>query len=315
MQQSIASLFELYLARSDLRPASIRFKKQALRYFVEWFGDLPVGEITPAIAEDYRTLLAKGRSKCAANGYLANFRPFFGWLFRHGRIKSNPFDGIDAYKLTERNRDTFSPNDLSRLLSVSDDLWRMRICLGLLGCRRGEMLNVTVRDIFLDAAEPHILLSPKKAGGNTWAWDLKNHSVRYIGLPPVMQFPGIAVELHKLIVRRIEELPNDQPYVFMETKYFRKHIGKDWIPDPTGNFQRMFRTVQKRAQIQPIRRYHELRAAFATAMITDVGLSRAADLLGHASTQTTRKYDRKSMMSLVANVNRVASNCYASKVP
>src|SRR5512133_114178 len=170
MQQSILSCFELYLARADLRPASVRFKRQALRYFVEWFGDLPVGRITPAIAEDYRTMLAKGRSKRTANGYLANFRPFFGWLTKHGRIQADPFDGVQAFKLTEQDRQTFTPQELGRLLKVSDDLWRCRICLGLLGCRRGETLNVTVKEVFLDEPDPYILLSPKKAGADTWGW-------------------------------------------------------------------------------------------------------------------------------------------------
>lgn len=310
MQQSIASLFELYLARCDLRPASVRFKRQALKYFIEWFGDLPVGGITPAIAEDYRTLLAKGRSKSAANGYLANFRPFFGWLARHGRIPLNPFDGVDAYKLTERQAETFTPAELSRLLSVSDDLWRIRICLGLLGCRRGEMLSVVVLDIHLDDPKPHILLSPKKATAKTYAWEPKDHCIRYVALPEVMQFDGLTVELHRLIRERIGLLSH--PYVCLDEKYARRCAGKSVVFDPTGNFQRMFRALQRRAQIEPVKRYHELRAAFATAMIDHHGLGRAADALGHASTQTTRRYDRKSMMSLVAEMNLVTQKCYVS---
>jgi len=316
MQQSIASLFELYLARSDLRPASVRFKRQALRYFVEWFEDLPAGRVTPAIAEDYRTLLATaGRSKRTANGYLANFKPFWSWLRRHGRIEANPFEGLDPFKLTEQPKETFAAPELSRLLTASDDLWRIRICLGLLGCRRGEMLAIVVSDVHLDDPNPHILLTPKKPGAATYGWELKNHAVRYVALPQVMQFDGLCIELHGLIRQRIAELPADQPYVCLEAKYAGRCRGQPDVADPTGNFQRMFRAVQRRAQIEPQRRYHELRAAFATAMIDHQGLSRAADALGHASTQTTRKYDRKSKMSLVAEIGLMARKCYVSNVP
>jgi integrase len=316
MQQSIASCFQLYLARADLRPSSIRFKEQALKYFVAWFGDPPVDQVTPAMAEDYRSLLAtEGRSKSCANGYLANFRPFFSWLRRHGRIAVNPFDGVRAYKLAERQKETFTPRELVRLLMVSGDLWRMRICLGLLGCRRGEMLAVVASDVHLDAPKPHILLSEKKPSGRTYAWVIKNHAIRCIALPEVMRFDGFTVELHRLIRERLASLSAEQPYLCLEDKYARKCAGREVVYDPTGNFQRMFRALQQRAGIAPLKRFHELRAAFGTAMIDAQGIGRAATALGHASIQTTRVYDRKSEMSLVAEISKMAEKCYMSNVP
>lgn len=311
MQQSIASCFELYLARSDLRPSSLRFKRQALKYFIDWFGDIPVDDVTPAIAEDYRTLLVKdGRSKSTANGYLANFRPFWNWLRRHGRIQASPFDAVRAYKVTERARETFSPLELGRLLRVSDRLWRIRICLGLLGCRRGETLNVVVGDIHLDAQVPHVLLSPKSPGPDRWGWELKDHAIRYVALPEKMTFDGIKIALHELIRQQLSEIPRRQPYAFLEPRYYDRHVGQAWVPDPTGNFQRMFRSVQQKAGVEPLRRYHELRAAFATEMITQIGLSRTADALGHSTTQITRKYDRHSKMSLLSEIAGAVRYCY-----
>jgi integrase len=322
MEQSVASMFDLYLARSDLRPASVRFKQQAMKYFIGWFGDMPVGKVTTAIAEDYRSLLVtkpmpngnggRGLSKRAANGYLANLKPFFSWLRRHGRIDSNPFDGVKAYKLADSRKETFTPSELGRLLRVADDLWRIRICLGLLGCRRGEMLAIVAGDVRLDDPGPHVLLSEKKAGNRTYAWAVKNHAIRYIALPAVMQFDSGPVELHRLLRERIATLPADQPYVCLDDKYARKCAGKDDVFDPTGNFQRMFRALQRRAGIQSTRRYHELRAAFATAMIDAYGIGRAAKSLGHASIQTTAGYDRKTQMSLVADMSLITAKCYCS---
>lgn len=310
MEQSIASMYELYLARSDLRPASLRFKRQALAHFLKWFGDVPVGSVTPAIAEDYRTLLAKGRSRRTANGYLANFKPFWNWLRRHGRIAASPFDAVGAFKITEQQRSTFTAAELGRLLRVSDTLWRVRILLGLLGCRRGEMLNIVDSEVHLADDVPHVLLAPKTPGVDRWGWELKDHAIRYVALPPVMEFDGVAVDLHAAVRELLATATH--PYLLLEQRYYRRHVGKAWVADPTGNFQRMFRSVQRRAGIAEPRRYHELRAAFATAMISAVGLSRAADALGHSTTQLTRKYDRKSGMSLLADVGLVARKCYLS---
>jgi len=325
MQQSVTSLFELYLARSDLRPASVRFKRQALRYFVEWFGDDPVGAITPAIAEDYRALLVaakaapgkqggRGLSKSAANGYLANFKPFWLWCQKHGRVQVNPFQEVPLFKLTKQPRETFTAQELGRIIRVADDLWKMRVCLGLLGDRRGEMLATVVSDVHLDDPKPHILLSEKKATATTYAWGIKDHAIRYVALPAVMEFDGVAVELHRLIRERIASLPPNQPYVFLEDEYARKCAGKEDIADPTGNFQRTFRAVQKRAQVGKPKRFHELRAAFATAVIQHSGISVAADALGHSSIQTTRGYNRATPMSLVADLSLMAQKCYKSNV-
>ena len=318
---SVSKLFELYLSRSDLRPSSVRFKRRALKYFLGRFGDIAVGGCNLGIAEDYKILLAKGRSKSAANGYLANFKPFWEWLFRHGHISSNPFYGIRLYRITKVKRETFSSLELSRMLKVADQIWRVRICFGLLGMRRGEMLNVCKRDINLSACHPHILLCPKKRTKDTWPWGLKDHATRYVALPEKMYFDDIVVRLHD----DINELRiNYWPYICLEERYFVKLIQwqKENKPnfeeealDPTGNFQRMFRALQKRAGIYQTKRFHELRAAFATKMIENTDLDRAAEALGHSNVQTTRMYNRKSEMSLVADMGRIAEKCYQTIVP
>lgn len=320
---SVSELFELYLSRSDLRPSSIRFKRRALKYFLERFGDIEVGGCNLGIAEDYKMLLAKGRSKSAANGYLANFKPFWEWLFRHGHISSNPFYGIRLYRITKVKRETFSAKELSRMLKVANQIWRVRQCFGLLGMRRGEMLNVCKRDINLSAFHPHILLCPKKRTKDTWPWELKDHAIRYVALPERMYFDDIVVRLHDDIK---ELMINYWPYICLEEKYFVKLIQwqKESKPnfeedalDPTGNFQRMFRALQIRAGIYQTKRFQELRAAFATKMLSKngIGLERTADALGHSNVQTTRMYNRVSEMSLVADMGRITEKCYQTIVP
>lgn len=327
MEQKLSRLYDLYLSRSDLRPSSIRFKRRALKYFIDYFGDLPVSQVDSATAEDYRTMLAKGRSKSAANGYLANFKPFWEWLRRHGYIIDNPFFGLRLYRITKGRKETFTANELSRLLKVSSQLWRVRIVQGLLGMRRGEMLNVCKADIKINACHPHVLICPKVKTKKTWPWEVKDHAVRFVALPEKMYFNDIVVRVHDDIRERMNSI--DWPYLNLEERYYRKLL--DWqengkppeskksfeedCQDPTGNFQRMFRTLQKRAGIQQLRRYHELRAAFATAVIDKSGLDRAADAMGHSNVQTTRMYNRKSEMSLVQEMGQIVEKCYQTIVP
>lgn len=326
MDQTVASMFETYIERADLRPASIRFKRQAQKYFQAMFGDPPAGEVSRAMAEDYRTFLAKGRSartkkgrsKRTANGYLANYKPFWRWLRRHGAIDENPFEDLRLFRITESERSTFTAAELSRLVATASRLWRVRICLGLLGMRRGEVLNLTVREINQSGPNPHILLTPKPKSATTWQWEIKDHAQRMIALPERMCFTDRVVELHQDLVRLQEELADAQPYLMLEKKYYDRLMEKqrqnkltdEDTADPTGNFQRSFRVLQRDAAVRPIRRFHELRAAFVTKMITEQGIDRAADAVGHSSVEITRKYDRRDKQKMVAEIGRLVSNCY-----
>jgi integrase len=319
MKQSIASLYELYLKRADLRPNSVEVKKRSLKYFLEWFGDMPPDKVTLAMAEDYRSLLAKGRSKRSANTYLANFKPFFTWLFRHGRIPGNPFDSIRLYKITAVRRETFSSDELSRLMQVSNRLQRTQNCLGLLGMRRGEMLNLRRDNITLTARKSRIFLCECKATKDTWPWDIKDHAARYVAIPEAMAFPDIVVNLHA----DLEYLMSQTwPYVCLPQESYSK-IVKSWrenmlrdnrLAHYERNFQRKFRRLQKLAGITELRRFHELRAAFITQMIENTDLSRAADAVGHSNISTTKIYHRYSDMSLVEEMSRVAAKCYGTNV-
>jgi len=315
---TVASEFEVYLRRADLRPASKRVKRLALKHFIEEFGDMPVGEVTRSIAEDYRIILTKGRSKRAANGYLANFKPFWKSLHKHGSIHENPFADLRLFRYTESERQTFTAAELGRLVKTASRLWRVRICCGLLGMRRGEVLNLCVRDINQSGQDSHILLTPKSKTATTWEWDIKDHAQRMVALPERMCFVDVVVELHQDLVRLQEDLPTEQPYLLLEPKYYRKLI--EWqrqneltdedTADPTGNFQRTFRRLQRDALVRPFRRFHELRAAFVTQMIKAQGIDRAADAVGHSSVDITRKYDRRDKQQLVAEVRRLASTFY-----
>jgi integrase len=311
MQQPISSAFELYLERSDLRPNSIRAKHQALTYFVEFFGDMSVGRVTPALAEDYRAMLAKRMLETSANTYLDNFQPFWRWLFRHGRIQVNPFEGLARFKTDRKPPEYFEAIDLERMAKGFDVLWRVRLALGMLGCRRGEMLNLHLKEIHMDSRDPHIQIEGKKAGPTSWAWKTKTRLVRYVALPETIPVGEAVLYVHRDIVELSEELPASQPYLCLEPHYFRlmlKRVKNETASlnnynDVTGNFNRLFIQRQVWSGVDHPKRYHELRAAFLTWACGEYGIKRAADAAGIASLHTAARYDRTPIMSIVSEIN------------
>lgn len=329
MESPVSSMFSLYLERSDLRPASIQFKQRACDLFVEWFGDPPVGRVTQAMAQDYRSMLGRqgrrpeGRSKSSVRGYLDNFRPFWKWLRSNGYIGTDPFAGVTVIVDEEPLRETFTAPELGRLMMVSDPLDRIRNCLGLLGVRRGEMLNLQVGDVFLDHPCPHAQLRRKTQTAQTWPWGTKSHRPRLVALPETMAFDGVTVELHTEIRRRLLSLGHD-PEAYLCVPWERVTKLLDWqrrgelkwddIKDPTGNYARSFRLLQQRAGIAKPRRYHELRAAFTTAMLDNrIDALRVARLVGHADVKQTMRYDRRMELSLAADAAAIAARIYQSQ--
>lgn len=324
MQQSVSELHQQYLSRRNLRPASLEVYGRACRFFVAWFGDLPAGEVTPLMAEDYRTMLLRhlGKGSSVAN-YENWFKPFWAWAARHRYIVSDPFANLPRLVIEEQTRTGFTPEELSQLVRAADDVARIMICMGLEGARRGEMLTTQVGDVHLEKSPPYIELASKKADERTLAWGTKGHRVRIIPVPERIGFAGLLVPFRELLARRLVELDGDpKAYLFAPDRAIRRRLDRQAdgtlsygdIRDLWGNFPRWFRALQRRAGIRSPKRFHELRAAFITAMIDTVGLSRAADLAGHASVEQTRKYDRKQRMELVAEAARVAAESYVTKV-
>ena len=225
MMESVSSWHEVYLGRSNLRPASVEIKRRVCSFFCEAFGDPPIGRVTAAMAEDFRTLLGRGRTAVSVNGYVNNFRPFWSWCFRHGTITANPFAHIGPLTIEEEPpKETFRPAELARLMRIADPFWRVRICLGLMGCRRGEMLHVQGRDCHLEAAQGHILIGYHRPDAETIQWGVKGHKLRYVGVPERMGFDGVIVPLRRLVAERIAEV-GEAGYVCLERKYVRKLLG------------------------------------------------------------------------------------------
>lgn len=320
MQQSVASLFNLYLERSDFREATVEFKQRTLNRFVGWFGDLPVASINVTHAEDYRAMLSKTLKPKSVCGYIENFKPFWSWLQKRGYVTHNPFADLRV-TVDEVPRTTFTTAELGRLMGVANDIERLQIAFGLLGCRRGEVLNIQVRDMRLDGI-PHAVIARKETSKGTWPWGVKNHRSRYIGLPETIAFDGFEYGFLAAIRTRIVALGRQpEGYLCVPDQYVAKLL--KWQEageltyaqrrDPMGNHPRMFKALQRRAGIQEPRRFHELRAAFTTSQL-DAGMDigRVAKLVGHASVNQTKHYDRKSQLSLVAEAARVASKSYVT---
>jgi integrase len=242
--QSISTKYAEYkLIRNDLRESSVEILDRAVDWFIQLHGDLDISQLNYGKIDDYKRWLSKGRSHSSSNTYLAMLKSFFSWLAKRRYIEFNPFDGITLYKTVQKQFEIYSLDEIKRLLSISNSLWRLIISLALCSMRESEILNLCVRDIDFD--NRRIKITPKKDTKTTWRWDIKDSDEAYVGFDESISL---------LLINKVNQL-EDMPYVCLKRCYWTRNL---WLRDkgklsqrkrnnPWGNFNRDFRALQKRA--------------------------------------------------------------------
>ena len=319
---NIASLFTVYLSCRDFAGSTVELKSRAVKYFVQVFGDIEPGSINYACAEDYVNFLRKGRAPGAVNTYLRNIKPFFTWMVRRGKIKTNPFEQIKLLQEDKIYRAPYNGEELARLLKVAD--LRLKVISLLAVCssmRRTEILNLVVKNIYFDKC--CILINPNEDSETTWGWTIKNHLHAFVPLPEIVALPGETINFHNLIVQLMDSLPAKQPYLCLKPQQYEAQMkllrdGKLTYRrrlEPWQNFSRDFRRLRKRAMIES-KSLKDLRATFATTLAeNNFPLTKTQKAMRHKTPQTTATYYIKhEQQQIIDEVNELTRKCYVSTV-
>ena len=323
MKQSVRAMYDVYLTKHNFSPKTTEIKDRAIARFIEHFGDRAVSDVDYSVAEDYKMILVKSYqlSQSAANTYLRVIKPFFGWMVRRGYIVGNPFDDIKTYKVKEKIREVFEADELERIFEVAGIRWQAIVVLGLMGLRRGEVLNLTVTDLRLDKS--YLKVTSKRKSVTTWPFSIKGHAERLVPFPEAIPIGELIVYPHKIAVSLIESLSASQPYLCIKSARYEHLMSQqlagclryDDCCNPWGNFNRDFKRLLKKAGVSH-KDFHSLRRTFGTQMCRHFDIKSVQTLLGHSSVQTTaRYYNVVDQQNLVARCTETVGNCYASNVP
>jgi integrase len=328
--------FALYLTKRALAESSVEVKKRALELFIESAApavsvetnagvhrelDMPVESVGFCEVEDFKMWLAKTKSKASANIYLANLKPFFGWLEKRGIIKQDPFAAITFFETDSRRKEIFTPAEIERIMQVASLRWQVITLLGLCSLRRSEVLNLTKNDLNWQGG--YLRITPKQQTANTWAWTIKNHRAAIVPMPEIFTLPDMIVNLHQRIRELIAETPYGQQYICVQPEVCSRMLkmqteGKlcwHWRNCPWQNFTRDWLRLLKRAAVTP-KRYHDLRATMPTTMAErGVPITDVQRLMRHKSVQTTaRYYIATDESKLVKTTTDIALKYYVTNV-
>lgn len=248
---------ELYLKKYAGKDPS---KRQRMSFWLETFGDRPVGKITRLQIKTVLSHLSNKLKPATINRYKACLSAVYSFLLQEYDIEHNPVKGIS--NLPENNARTrfLSQTEISRLLSAcAVSPWERLHLLVLMaittGARRSELLNLTWQDI--DLKRKQAVLDATKNGE-----------------------------------RRILVLTNEVSESLM---MFRQKDGF-LFPHPRDpysrfkNFDKHWLNAMERAGIKNFR-FHDLRHTCASLLASQgVSLLAISDVLGHKSITMTKRY-------------------------
>ena len=191
----------------------------------------------------------------SANLEITTLHHFFNFCVEKGLIEKNPASGVK--KLNELSRlKTLSDSDIEKLIAGATNKLTRDLITFLIytGCRKGEALNLKWDDV--DMQNDVIAIK-----GTKTKYD------RYIPISKPL----------KALLSGIEK-KQDCLYVF------NKNGAK------LGDFKKSFHTACKNAGFKDMH-IHDLRHVFASKMVKDgVSLYITGELLGHRTTQMTKRY-------------------------
>ena len=248
---------------------TIKNKEFAANHFLPVFKDKNISEITQSDIKEYQLkrrlevlFLPKNQQKKESeinfrwiNLEISTLHHFFNFCIEKGLIEKNPAAGVK--KLNELSRlKTLSDSDIGKLIAGATNKLTRDLITFLIytGCRKGEALNLKWDDV--DMQNDVIAIK-----GTKTKYD------RYIPISKPL----------KEILSGIEK-KQDCLYVF------NKNGAK------LGDFKKSFHTACKNAGFKDMH-IHDLRHVFASKMVMDgTSLYITGSLLGHRTTQMTKRY-------------------------
>jgi integrase len=281
------TLTEYLENNQDLKYNTRQTHKYAWAKLVECKGDILVSELAYNDMEDFKAyLFNQGLQPGAVKSYLKMCRPVLNRACRRRYREGDPFVGLKLPRVPKAEIRFYSDAELSAMLGCANLLWQARIIASAsAGLRKGENLNLTLRDIDFD--EGYISVQPKRRTDRTWPWSPKSYECRRVPLTE---------QLIKILVLITDELPVGQPYVMLTEKrywHLRQLLLKGKLPErvmgtPDENF-RPFQKIKENAGITD-GTFHDLRRTCITRWTWNLAPQEVKKLAGHADLKTTLEF-------------------------
>ncbi len=277
--QAFAKDFLAY-AETSFSPKTLIIYKAALGRFLSSTGNKLLPSITAKDIDLFRVNRLKEVSPVSVNVELRTLRAAFYTALRWKLIAENPFRKVALVRIPEREPAYFTKEELQRLLSCVSERWLRdlifaAVCTGL---RRGELLNLTWRDV--DFSRRLIHVQSNENFRTKWG--------RRRSLP-------INETLYQLLWTKAQRSLSEYVFTFEGTL-----PRESWV-------SHLFKRYVRKAGLNEKLHFHSLRHTFATWLVQEgVSIYEVQKLLGHSSISVTQVYSHLAASDLHGAVNKIS---------
>ena len=299
ISMGLKDFFRDSLARTkgQVRTSTLSETTRAVNLFTDCIGNIDVQEVRYEHGERFiQHCLAHNVSAATTAKRVKQIKRVFQLAEDRGQLNLHPLRKLKPPKFPKQKIRVYTDDECQRLLETARQYERKRtpVRWGLLiqmcldtGMRRGELLNLTWRDI--DFVRFTVDVSPKKDDMDTWEWHIKDTDRRTLPL---------TAALVKLLAGHKTLQQEGNPYVFVPNVRYegiqKSRRAGTWTVDagrcPLAGFSPRFRRIKKLAHIES-GTFHDLRRTCLSNWVTQgLSLHEVKELAGHASIETTERF-------------------------
>jgi site-specific recombinase XerD len=275
--------FEALLSSSALAPATVANYLADLRAFLRWSEEARGASCSPLTLEtedieEFCAYLenAQGQAASTVNRRIQALRKFYGLAVAEGWTDDNPAEDVSLLResASERSR-SLTPEDIARLLAAVQDSpsrraardWAVIQLLLRAGLKLGELTELRLSDVHLDADQPYLSVRDKDGS------------------------PGRQVPLDAEVRQALSDyLGRRRAAAGVE----HLCVNRDGKPLSTRSIQRLLRRYGRAAGLEGLTT-QALRYVYASRVYSRSGdLKTVARRLGHRHLATTIRYLRSN---------------------
>lgn len=258
------------------------YARHLREFFKKYFPNIKlINQIKKTYLEEHLTQLKNdGISNNTINGHIRFLKILFNYAIAEEIIRNNPAAKIEKLKVQKDGTvEYWEVEELKDIFATVVEHWRDPIqFLYLTGIRKGELINLTWKDVTIEGDRGEITIQSKDG------WETKTGSSRKIPLSP----DAVA------IVKRCKKY-KEHNWVFTGLEGAQVHPDRIYLA---------LKAALKKLELTGT--VHQLRHTFASHLVMkDVGIETVSRLLGHTDIMMTMRYAHLAPYKAQEAVNRL----------
>lgn len=302
LKQCVEKWLKFYESTGKVKVSTVRVRKHETNNLLDYFKDVKLKDITPAMYQDFLLDLNNNFSENTLKGIHGTARMVFKKAIDWKYIKSDPTESaiVPSKQKTVEDLENeveipkyYERDELIKFLETAKEdanfqTYPMFLLLAYTGMRVGELCALKWKDIDFETNEVRIYKT---------YYNPTNHGTKYTLLPPKTKGSIRTILVDEIVIKELKKLKAKQSELMLKIPswhskddpfVFTKILKNPGYPETIKQIDLKMRQLVKRAGLEELTP-HGLRHTHTTLLAqAGVSLEEIMERLGHKDDKTTR---------------------------